>query len=1333
MNFKRLLLFLAAPLALVMGSCTPEGPEYTIPSITITDAEGKEVTAIGFAAENPENAALPQEYVVTIKSTRSWSITKEADWLGVTPADFSNTTQLEQTQEVKFTAVANEEGPRSQTVKVTMDKITKEIVVSQAGAGQTALGDVLFYDDFDKKVAEKDGTYWPYMSAEYGNPTPENQSGVTYASKNVTVRANSNSDGSFSDYAGSGSNNIFFGKTPTYLTISGISLAELDGNALTMTFGTEKYSQENGSTFTESEFHVYLSADGEKWTEIDYTFAGTADGRWNLATAQFNLKEVPESVSIAFIVDVASSYRLDDLKLTEGGGGVEIDLAQGSELDLESGSGNTGGGDQGGETPAPENALLWASFATDMANFTTENVELGGLDYVWYHDAQYKQMKASAYKDDVRYVTESYLVSPVVALTGAEDYYMNFEHTGKYFGNMSEQATLWVREEGGAWAQLTIPTYMTGDNWTFVNSGDIALTAYAGKNIQIGFRYTSTATDAPTWEVKNVLVAKGTASETPDTPDTPNVPLESIDATSDAAFVCSTDDSANAAYGLGESTANGASATGFKLGKGKQEGKFTSAAVGVSGDKYLNFFAVSWGAGGDKTIYFRVNGGEVKSQAIRANDGAKGNAPYTMSVYANDHYSVLLSGLKETDVIEFGTNADFALTGGYAGSGNDYAPRVIFFGVKLTDEPVSGESGEGGGNTEPEDPEDPETPVEPTVATIASILALGQDATVAEGTFVEGVVISNSELNNLTSKKGLYIQDETAGLQFYCGANHSFKFGDKVKVDLSGQKIGAYNGAVQISGTALDKFTVLSSDNAVEAKAVTMADFLANKYEGQYIALEGVQVVADDLAKTWGDETQKSHISINMEDAEGNNFVVFSSRYATYAAETVAQGSGTIKGISSINVKDGVTTMQIIFAQATDYAGLTGERFGATVEPEEPEIPVEPETLEALDANAYYVFKQATEFVPGKWYAMVAENNAATALTSNYGYLKVVTPIELTEGISLPASCAWGIVSTEGGYTIQQYDGKYVYQTGSYNSFNVDATAPASGHVWTIKNGVITNAATSKTVQFDTQYNSYGCYDSVKGAYPAFYELVEVDTNAHLLGTSVSSLSYTADGGEKTFDVTTYREATLAATSAAEWLTVSVADGVVTVVAAANEGEARDAEVTVTFGEESMTVAVEQAAPLAEGEAAWVLVTDAAALAAGDQIVIVATDYDKALGTTQNNNNRASAAITKSGNTVVIDNTVQVITLEAGTVDNTFGFNVGTGYLYAASGSSNHLKTGTLNDNASWLVTIDGSGVATIKAQGDKARNWMRYNSQNDLFSCYASGQADIAIYKYTE
>ena len=147
------------------------------------------------------------------------------------------------------------------------------------------------------------------------------------------------------------------------------------------------------------------------------------------------------------------------------------------------------------------------------------------------------------------------------------------------------------------------------------------------------------------------------------------------------------------------------------------------------------------------------------------------------------------------------------------------------------------------------------------------------------------------------------------------------------------------------------------------------------------------------------------------------------------------------------------------------------------------------------------------------------------------------------------------------------------------------------------------------------------------------------------------------------------------------------------------------------------------------------LVTNTAALKAGDQIVIAALNSDVALGTTQNTNNRAQAAVTKDGSALSFGAEVQILTLEAGSVANTFALQAGTdAYLYAASSSANNLKTSsTITDNASWSISIDAAnGAATIVAQGTNTRNTLRHNSSSSLFSCYAdaTSQKDIAIYK---
>ena len=145
----------------------------------------------------------------------------------------------------------------------------------------------------------------------------------------------------------------------------------------------------------------------------------------------------------------------------------------------------------------------------------------------------------------------------------------------------------------------------------------------------------------------------------------------------------------------------------------------------------------------------------------------------------------------------------------------------------------------------------------------------------------------------------------------------------------------------------------------------------------------------------------------------------------------------------------------------------------------------------------------------------------------------------------------------------------------------------------------------------------------------------------------------------------------------------------------------------------------------------WMLVTDVNDLVVGDSILIVAKEYDYTLGEIKENNLSATE-ITKGGNIIILDNTTaQILTLDNGSKSGTFALKLKNGdYLYAASSGSNHLKTRSdINDNASWSIDIKDS-VATIKAQGSYTKNWLRYNSSSALFSCYASGQADVCIYK---
>ncbi|MDY4818714.1 MAG: Ig-like domain-containing protein [Bacilli bacterium] len=150
----------------------------------------------------------------------------------------------------------------------------------------------------------------------------------------------------------------------------------------------------------------------------------------------------------------------------------------------------------------------------------------------------------------------------------------------------------------------------------------------------------------------------------------------------------------------------------------------------------------------------------------------------------------------------------------------------------------------------------------------------------------------------------------------------------------------------------------------------------------------------------------------------------------------------------------------------------------------------------------------------------------------------------------------------------------------------------------------------------------------------------------------------------------------------------------------------------------------------------WRLVTDASSLSVGDTVVIAAAGYDYAIGA-QGNNNRSQATVAKNDvdKTLSFDNNAGVVsfTIAKGNINNTYAFQTeGGNYLYAAGSSKNNYlrEQKSLDDNGSWKIEISSNGVASIVAQGTYTNNIIRYNSTSSLFSCYDSGQKDVAIYR---
>lgn len=145
------------------------------------------------------------------------------------------------------------------------------------------------------------------------------------------------------------------------------------------------------------------------------------------------------------------------------------------------------------------------------------------------------------------------------------------------------------------------------------------------------------------------------------------------------------------------------------------------------------------------------------------------------------------------------------------------------------------------------------------------------------------------------------------------------------------------------------------------------------------------------------------------------------------------------------------------------------------------------------------VFVKATSLTSGGIYAFWAANKVGKAFAAdkNYGYMSVSDCAPAADG-TISASVAdngFTFTQTAQGWTIQNPDGRYLMMTGTYNSINLSATLETTdkGFFWNITiaadgTATVENIGMNKTMQFDSQYKSYGWYPDERGTKPTLYQ-----------------------------------------------------------------------------------------------------------------------------------------------------------------------------------------------------------------------------------------------------
>ncbi len=317
------------------------------------------------------------------------------------------------------------------------------------------------------------------------------------------------------------------------------------------------------------------------------------------------------------------------------------------------------------------------------------------------------------------------------------------------------------------------------------------------------------------------------------------------------------------------------------------------------------------------------------------------------------------------------------------------------------------------------------------------------------------LTIDNSGNYNLTVKGAtkrvnIYKPANYTGLASYNGYN----------LTLTGIYYGESNGAINI-------IAVSYTSNGVSIKEgddVTVAQFIS-------LARTDIRLKLTGTVSNYN----KSNCRFDLTDASGSIYVYTVNNKSEWSNKISNGGTVTLLGKYQYYEKD--KKHEVVDADILSFNGGGGS------------------------SGTVYNYQKATSISSGKSYILVAMNgsNACVGkpITSNYGYINVDETTDNNGVISMPSrSNEYVITSASTGYTITQSDGRLLYQTDTYNSFNVSAS-PSDGQYWTISiasdgKATITNTSVNKYVQYSVSHSSFGSYPSAQndGLMPSLYEYI---------------------------------------------------------------------------------------------------------------------------------------------------------------------------------------------------------------------------------------------------
>lgn len=268
----------------------------------------------------------------------------------------------------------------------------------------------------------------------------------------------------------------------------------LDGVTITVSPSGGKnanrfWSWDNGAQLRIYGGTIKFSAASDKMTEIKFT-QPTKSAKWTAPSAS------------------VGTVSTDDWTYADGT--TEVTFTFSAQCRMNSVAVTLSDGDTPTPTPTVDaKSLPYENdfIANGLTDFTVNTVvNPDSVNPVWKHNTTWGVV-ASGYSSRKNHQVVSYLVSPVLNLTTAKQPQLSFEHTGRFFGTLTKEATVTVVDAATKdTTALTIKNYFPNGKTYEKVKDTLDLSSFVGKNIQIAFRYESDANNAGTWEIQNMKV-----------------------------------------------------------------------------------------------------------------------------------------------------------------------------------------------------------------------------------------------------------------------------------------------------------------------------------------------------------------------------------------------------------------------------------------------------------------------------------------------------------------------------------------------------------------------------------------------------------------------------------------------------------------------------------------------------------------------------------------------------------------------------------------------------------------------------------------------------------